>query len=62
MDEISAPKKPWNNDSPMNTNKQWFPMAPFTVFPLVIDSRWTTILCCVLLLRMLLFLGAIDRE
>ena len=30
MDEIhfAPPKKPWNDDSPVNTNKQWFPSFP----------------------------------
>ena len=23
----APPKKPWNDDSPVNTNKQWFPMV-----------------------------------
>ena len=29
MDEIHSapPKKPWNDDSPVNTNRQWFPMV-----------------------------------
>ena len=29
MDEIhfAPPKKPWNDDSPANTNEQWFPMV-----------------------------------
>ena len=36
MDEIhfAPPKKPWNDDSPVNTNKQWFPMV----------SKWCRIL------------------
>ena len=23
----APPKKPWNDDSPANTNEQWFPMV-----------------------------------
>ena len=36
MDEgnPAPPKKPWKDDSPVNTNNQWFP----------IDSKWCRIL------------------
>ena len=26
MDGRAPPKKPWNDNSPLHTNKQWFPM------------------------------------